>query len=461
MPKKLELLVLYPLDQSSRTKSVCGWFYVSVGRRVIPRSGCGGERVALQRLEAACLVRPQSLMVRFDADHFLLFDGEGRWIDAFKAGTLYKRGMDGRVLQKQRGVRRWLSPEERTLLHETIWQSADKALSAYRAGGLTVRAITPDSGALFSLDDVEAWLKRCIAYEPQRLLEEEQRFREIYTPIPILPPDDYNAFIVQATQGCSYNRCTFCNFYRGESFRVKEGSIFQAHVQRALAFHGKGMARRRWIFLGDGDALMVPQTQLLDYFDILHALLPIAPTTLSEKERVAWAQQVPGRMIGIDAFMDTFRVAFKQVSEWEMLRQRGLNRVYLGVESGYDPLRHFLNKPGSADQVMEMIYRLKAAGVHVGLIFMVGVGGDLFAEGHYTASVQLVRRLALDRQDHLYLSPFYPQAGTPYVSIAEKEGIRSWEERRVQAELQRFYHGFAAVTAAPVSVYDLEEFIYQ
>jgi radical SAM superfamily enzyme YgiQ (UPF0313 family) len=37
------------------------------------------------------------------------------------------------------------------------------------------------------------------------------------------PPSEADAYIVQATIGCSWNHCTYCDMYRDKAFRVRRG----------------------------------------------------------------------------------------------------------------------------------------------------------------------------------------------------------------------------------------------
>jgi radical SAM superfamily enzyme YgiQ (UPF0313 family) len=70
-----------------------------------------------------------------------------------------------------------------------------------------------------------AWLSHIAGWNWDRLEGEAGPFRNsIYKPVSILPPDQYLALVVQATEGCSYNECSFCTFYRDRPFRIKQRS---------------------------------------------------------------------------------------------------------------------------------------------------------------------------------------------------------------------------------------------
>ena len=76
----------------------------------------------------------------------------------------------------------------------------------------------------------------------------------------IRPPSEAGSIILQVTVGCSHNSCTFCGSYRTTRFRVKEDSI----VDEDIDFAAQYCRRQKTIFLADGNALVLPQQQLVD-----------------------------------------------------------------------------------------------------------------------------------------------------------------------------------------------------
>ena len=86
----------------------------------------------------------------------------------------------------------------------------------------------------------------------------------------------------------------------------------------------------------------------------------------------------------------------------------------------------------------------------VAAIFLVGAGGERFAEGHVADTIALARRLPLDAADLVYLSPFVPTGGIDVLDPAEIE--------RQLARLREAIRG--AHPPVRIARYDLREFLY-
>ena len=358
-------------------------------------------------------MRPHAinLLVENESPSFT-FDPLGRLHGAFISGLNYRRSLDNRMLCKwsepaagrRQRQRRWLPESEARLVIDTAYGLAGQMIATAGDAPVVVR---------------EA-LKRLAQWDAAALEQDRLRFEAIYTPIGILPPDQYLALVLQATHGCSHNACTFCTFYRGIDFSIKSPEAFRSHVAAVIDFFGPALAMRRSIFLADANALVIPMPRLVALLDVLSEvsgvrcqvsgagvsrLVPDTPSEYLTPDTLT-PDTSPLRPLPLFAFIDAFHVERKSVSDWSELSARGLRRVYIGMESGHDPLLDWLNKPGDAADVLDAVRTLKAAGLNVSVIVMLGVGGDRYAAGHIADTVALLNAMPLAAGDLIYFSDF-------------------------------------------------------
>jgi len=351
------------------------------------------------------------------------FDLEGRLLTYFEDDTLYKRALDSHVHTRRRvGGRR-----VRGVL------SDKDALSVFaRARGLALASLPGARG------EERRRLLDILAYTPKRLLAERERFSRVYKPIGILPPDRYFTIVLQATEGCTWNRCTFCSFYSGRPFAAKDPEAFQEHAQAVRAFLGRNALLRKDLFLADGNALALSAGRLLPILEAARAVFPGRP---------------------VYGFIDLFSGERHEPGFWKALKEAGLAGVYVGMETGHDPLLAWLNKPGSQGELLEFVRALKEAGLFVGLIVMVGAGGERFREAHFRDTLRALAAMPLMPSDIVFLSPFVEDPSSSYARLRAKEGIRALSEEEIEAELARLARAIRAL-GLRAARYDIREFLY-
>jgi len=290
--------------------------------------------------------------------------------------------------------------------------------------------------------------------------QNRRRFREVYKPVAILPPDHYLSVVLQATEGCHYNQCTFCDFYHDRPFRIKGEDEFSAHIDAVRNFLGDALRLRRRVFLADANALVVSQPRLVRFFEAINASFGIAPAHLKGSELTRWKAAHPHDMTGVYSFVDAFTGKKKTATEYAELALLGLRRVYIGIESGHVPLLRFLRKPSMPADVTEMVHTTRSAGVRAGLIVMLGIGGDRYAAAHIADTLQLLNALRLGPDDVVYLSEYIEPADSEYAARAHEAGIRALTGTEIRAQAQALRAGLAAAGGPKVSLYDIRESIY-
>ena len=68
------------------------------------------------------------------------------------------------------------------------------------------------------------------------------------------PPSEADSLLVQATIGCSWNHCTYCDMYRDKAFRVRPIAETLEDLESAAAAFGDEVEK---LFVMDGDALVL------------------------------------------------------------------------------------------------------------------------------------------------------------------------------------------------------------
>jgi radical SAM superfamily enzyme YgiQ (UPF0313 family) len=359
------------------------------------------------------------------------FDRTGRLVRAAAKGWVLRRGLNNRFLLVE--ARDWHGWAGRCYRDLTDLEKSENVRRLYRLAIDAVRE-APEPVR-------RRWLPRLSDWTPEKLAEDASHFRKVYRSISILPPDQYQSVVVQVTEGCSYNRCLFCDFYRDRPFHIKSEQELEIHLEQIRGFFGERLRERTGIFLADGNAFIIPTARLLGVVEqVRHGLPEVEPV--------------------MSAFMDTFHSGGKQVAELTAIRRAGLTTVYIGLETGDDGLREFLNKPGSAHEALDVIRRCKQAGLRVGIIVLVGAGGRRFADSHLQRTMSLLASVPFSDGDVVYLSPFVDPSHAAYRQRLEAVGSEPMTPHQLAEELARWQRTLAALSPTKVTFYSVLEHIY-
>jgi hypothetical protein len=388
-------------------------------------------------------LQPGSLTVAFDEQTVLAYDRAGRLWSAFFHGVTFRRGLDGGVLAK------WTEHGQRR--RARLWRS-EASLVVTRSAALMgeLERTTFDAPAS-ARQELIPLIERASHFTAQAARVDAERFLQIYKPIGILPPDQYLALVLQLTEGCLFNTCTFCTFYRDRAFRIKSPEEFRVHIAAVSDYLGESRALRRGIFLADANALVVPQKRLV-------ALLRVLRDEITSLPR--WGES-RGEGQPLFAFLDGFSGRIKSADDYAELASFGLRRVYIGLESGHDPLLEWLRKPGHAADAVRAARAIKAGGVNVCIIVLLGAGGDRFDAGHVRDTIEVINSIELGAGDLVYFSEFVALPSQPYGQIAERDGILLPSAERMRAQRREIEAGLRFPGLPPqFATYDIREFVY-
>jgi hypothetical protein len=390
---------------------------------------------------ARLTLRPDATILAVGDERVSCYDLAGRPYVLVRENATYRRGLDGRVLEKRPAadgrarLRHRLSPEAAAPVVEAARHEAEALMDALDGG-----AVAPP----LALDEALLRLRRIVAMDPHALAEDAKRFASVYRPVAVLPPDRYLALVLQGTEGCSWNACTFCDLSRGVPFRVKTPAEFEAHLASVRAYFGESVALRRSVFLGDANALAVSHSRLVDFLQ-------------------AAVRAFPAAAQGVYAFVDAWTGHKKCAAEYLDYARLGLRRVYVGLESGDPSLLAWLNKPGAPDDAVSLVHDLHAAGVAVGVIVLVGAGGLRFSADHARKTADVLGRMRLGLADIVYFSELVEPPTLLYAQRAAAEKLRPLDPAELAGQREAITALMVPADSArpPRSArYDLREFVY-
>ena len=183
------------------------------------------------------------------------------------------------------------------------------------------------------------------------------------------PPAEARSAIIQATLGCSWNKCAFCEMYTSKKFKVRNFNEIQVEIQ-ILAKVYKGVKK---IFLADGDAFVLSASKLLPILNEIN--------------------QQFGKIQRISSYALPKDILSKTDNELKDLRNHGLKLLYIGIETGDDELLKRINKGETFNSTVDGILKAHEAGIDTSIMIINGLGGKKYAETHALRSAEVINKI--------------------------------------------------------------------
>lgn len=183
------------------------------------------------------------------------------------------------------------------------------------------------------------------------------------------PPAEANSAIVQATIGCSWNRCAFCEMYTGKKFRMRKWEKLQKDIANLATIY-KGIKK---VFLADGN-----------------------PFVLSFKYLAQIAEEINkqfGRLQRISVYALPQDIIQKTDDELRQLRKLGIRLLYIGIESGNNEILKNISKSETFDSTVAGIQKAHKAGIDTSIMVINGLGGRNLSREHAMDSARLVNQV--------------------------------------------------------------------
>jgi radical SAM superfamily enzyme YgiQ (UPF0313 family) len=213
----------------------------------------------------------------------------------------------------------------------------------------------------------------------------------------IRPPSEASSLLVRVTRNCPWNQCIFCPAYKGTKFSRRTVGEVKGDID-AMAREYEGYLNAiKTVFLQDADSLILPTDQLLEILAHLREKFP-------NVERIT-------------SYARSTTLKRKSLEELIRLKDAGLNRIHVGMESGSATVLKMVRKGITPEDIVAGGQRVVEAGIQLSEYIMPGLGGRSLSKEH---AVETARLLNLVRPDFIRVRTFAMHPLSPMQKMVQE-----------------------------------------
>lgn len=190
---------------------------------------------------------------------------------------------------------------------------------------------------------------------------------------PYRPPSEANSMLLRVTHGCPWNKCAFCSMYKKYPFARKSMAEIKADIDMMPDVYGR---RADNVFLGDSNSVLLSADDLVEILGHLYQVFPKLKRVTSYARAKTVLQKTP--------------------EELKRIRQAGLTRLHIGLESGSDEVLKLIRKGPTAAEIIEGSLKARAAGFECSLYVLLGIGGMEHTMDHRRGTVEVLNAVDPD-----------------------------------------------------------------
>ncbi|MCC8174139.1 MAG: radical SAM protein [Odoribacter sp.] len=184
------------------------------------------------------------------------------------------------------------------------------------------------------------------------------------------PPYESNSVLIQATAGCTHNKCKFCSLYPKDlKFRMSPLDEFESDL---LTLKEYGITGGR-IFLTGSNPFVINYNRLYAIAEKIKKYIPYYTS--------------------IGCFSRITDIATKSVSQLKELRRMGYNGLIIGIETGDDKTLEFMRKGYTAQEALKQCRKLEEANIAYDFIILNGLAGEGNGRRNAEESAKLYNQL--------------------------------------------------------------------
>jgi len=207
-----------------------------------------------------------------------------------------------------------------------------------------------------------------------------------YDAPPWRPPSEAYSVLIRVTRGCPWNKCAFCSMYKDMKFQVKGLEDIRRDLGAAAQLYGRGAST---LFIGDSDSLVAKVDFLVEVLGLIQKHFPFLKRITSYTR---------GRTL-----------AKRKIEDLTRLREAGLTRLHVGLETGNHLLLEYIQKGLTPQEMMEGGTKAIEAGLQLSLYVLLGIGGEDRWEDHARGTARVLNAVS---PHFIRLRTFIPIPGT-------------------------------------------------
>ncbi len=189
----------------------------------------------------------------------------------------------------------------------------------------------------------------------------------MYTPMPEMHNE-----MVPVTAGCSFKKCIYCDLNYKQKFHIfKLDEVENFLIERKIELQKNNRMPKRFTLL-EGNPLCVSTDHLISVFKLIHKYFEVEY---------------------ISMFARATDVLRKSDEELLKLKELGMDRLCLGLESGSDEVLAFHKKGHTAHDSILATRKLDRLGIKYSTYFMLGLGGRNMTMSHRRETAKLLNEI--------------------------------------------------------------------
>jgi radical SAM superfamily enzyme YgiQ (UPF0313 family) len=265
---------------------------------------------------------------------------------------------------------------------------------------------------------------------------------------PIRPPSEAYSLLIRVTRNCPWNRCQFCHVYKGQRFELRPVEDIKQDILTARSIRDgiAGIAARS----GQGENLAAVAAAFLSnplneaYYNVAlwldnggtTAFLQDANTLIMPTddlvEVITFLKQTLPTINRVTSYARSKTAAKKTLPELIRLREAGLTRLHIGLESGYDPALEYMDKGVTAEEHIAGGKNIVASGISLSEYVLIGIGGKTMWRENARETARVLNRID---PDFIRIRTLTVKEGMPlYEKVKSGDFQREMDEEIVAEE---------------------------